>query len=263
MARNWKSRLRSYIYKLMITELRPFWNRYFSYSWKFGLVLILLVCVPRFIFVLRANLTGSYQVIGIIMFLSALVPFIFLNRSGRSRMGLRRPEHTPMLWMAMLAGLVASMLLYLIGQWLYGEGEGNWYRYVGRSYMIPEGIAGNDKLILFAITAGTGMIFSPIGEELFFRGIVHAAFARSLGENRASLVDSAAFALTHLSHFGLVYTDQQWKFLVLPALLWVTAMFLVSRMFFYFKQATGSLLGAVLCHAAFNLGMIYCIFYLL
>jgi membrane protease YdiL (CAAX protease family) len=129
--------------------------------------------------------------------------------------------------------------------------------------MIPEGIAGNDKLILFAITAGTGMIFSPIGEELFFRGIVHAAFASSVGENRASLVDSAAFALTHLSHFGLVYADQQWKFLLIPSLLWLTATFLMSRMFFYFKHTSGSILGAILCHAAFNLGMIYCIFYLL
>jgi membrane protease YdiL (CAAX protease family) len=129
--------------------------------------------------------------------------------------------------------------------------------------MIPEGIASNDKLILFAITAGMGMIFSPIGEELFFRGIVHAAFARSMGENRASLVDSAAFALTHLAHFGLVFMDERWIFLGRPALLWIIAMFLVSRMFFIFKTRSGSLLGAILCHAAFNLGMIYCILYLL
>jgi membrane protease YdiL (CAAX protease family) len=247
----------------MTNDLRSFWSRYFSYSWKFGLVLILLICVPRFIYVLRANVTGSYQVIGIIMVVSALVPFIFLNRNGRRGMGIKRPENNRMVGMAILAGLVASLLIYLAGQWLHGEGEGNWYRYVGRSYMIPEGISGNDKLILFAITAGTGMIFSPIGEELFFRGIVHAAFARSVGENRASLVDSAAFALTHLSHFGLVYLDQQWKFLLIPSLLWLMATFLISRMFFYFKRRSGSILGAVLCHAAFNLGMIFTIFYFL
>lgn len=243
--------------------LRPFWNRHFSYDWKFGLVLVLLICVPRFALVMRANVTGSYQLIGIVMGISALVPFIFLNREGIRQIGIVRPSSFRMILASMVIGLIAGLFLYVIGQWLFGEGEGNWYRYIGRSYLIPEGISANEKLILFAITAGMGMIFSPIGEELFFRGIVHDSFARSMGENNASMVDSGAFALTHLAHFGLIYTGQQWQILIRPALLWVIAMFLVSRLFFYFKQATGSLLGAILCHAAFNLAMIYCIFYLL
>jgi membrane protease YdiL (CAAX protease family) len=247
----------------MKNVLRPFWSRYFSYDWKFGLVLILLICIPRFILVMRANVTGSYQVIGIIMVLSALVPFIFLKREGLKQIGITRPSSLRMILISLVIGLIAGLFLYVIGQWLYGEGEGNWYRYIGRSYRIREGIEADDKLILFAVTAGMGMIFSPIGEELFFRGIVHDAFARSMGENRASMADSGAFALTHLAHFGLIYTGQQWQILMRPALLWVIAMFLVSRLFFFFKQTTGSLLGAILCHAAFNLAMIYSIFYLL
>jgi len=247
----------------MKNVLRPIWSRYFSYNWKFGLALVLLICIPRFILVMQANVTGSYQVIGIVMAVSALVPFIFLNREGIRQIGIVRPSSMRMVLASLVIGLIAGLFLYVIGEWLFGEGEGNWYRYIGRSYRIPEGISANDKMVLFAITAGMGMIFSPIGEELFFRGIVHDAFARSMGENGASLADSAAFALTHLAHFGLIYTGQQWELLVRPALLWVIAMFLVSRLFFYFKQASGSLLGAILCHAGFNLGMIYSIFYLL
>lgn len=246
----------------MEDELRGFWGRFFSFNWKFGLALILLVCVPRFILVLRANMTGSYQVIGIVMLVSALVPFIFLQRNGRRQIGITRPAHTRLLWLSLLAGLTGSLLLYLLGQWIFGDGEGNWYRYIGRSYRIPQGIAPQDKLILFTITGGMGMIFSPIGEELFFRGIVHSAFATSTGDHKASIIDSAAFAATHISHFGLVFVNQEWKFLVLPALIWAAAMFLVSRMFFIFKTRSGSLLGAILCHAAFNLTMIFCIFYL-
>ena len=247
----------------MKNVLRPIWSRYFSYNWKFGLALVLLICIPRFILVMQANVTGSYQVIGIVMAVSALVPFIFLNREGIRQIGIVRPSSMRMVLASLVIGLIAGLFLYVIGEWLFGEGEGNWYRYIGRSYRIPEGISANDKMVLFAITAGMGMIFSPIGEELFFRGIVHDAFARSMGENGASLADSAAFALTHLAHFGLIYTGQQWELLVRPALLWVIAMFLVSRLFFYFKQASGSLLGAILCHAGFNLGMIYSIFFLL
>ena len=106
------------------------------------------------------------------------------------------------------------------------------------------------------------MTFSPIGEELFFRGIVHSSFAKSIGEERASIVDSSAFAITHISHFGLIFINHQWSFLLTPALIWLSSMFLVSLLFFICKRYSGSILGAMICHAAFNLGMIYCIFYL-
>ena len=116
---------------------------------------------------------------------------------------------------------------------------------------------------MFAIMAITGMTFSPIGEELFFRGIVHSSFAKSIGEKKASIVDSSAFALTHISHFGLVFINNKWDFFVIPTILWVTSMFLVSLLFYHFRKKSNSILGAILCHSAFNLGMIYCIFYLL
>jgi len=114
---------------------------------------------------------------------------------------------------------------------------------------------------MFTIFAFTGMIFSPIGEELFFRGIVHESFARSIGDRKAALVDSAAFAITHISHFGFVFINNKWSFLILPTLIWVASMFLVCVLFFICKKRSGSIWGAVICHAAFNLGMIYCIFY--
>ena len=107
------------------------------------------------------------------------------------------------------------------------------------------------------------MIFSPIGEELFFRGIVHSSFANSIGDKKASIADGSAFALTHISHFGLVYINNKWDFFAIPTIIWVLGMFLVSLLFFKCRQNSGSIVGAIVCHAAFNLGMIYCIFYLI
>jgi uncharacterized protein len=106
-----------------------------------------------------------------------------------------------------------------------------------------------------------GMTFSPIGEELYFRGIVHASFEKTLGETKATLVEAGAFALTHIAHFGLVFVSFKWSFFALPTLIWVISMFLLSLLFFIFKKQSGSILGAIICHSAFNLGMIYCIFY--
>lgn len=243
-------------------QLRPFWNKFFDFNRKFGLILIFAVCVPRFLLVLNANTTGNYGSIGIIMFISAIAPFIFLTKSGRKEIGITGTKKFKGLFIAFSAGLAFSFLLHWLGQILYGSTIENWYNYIGRSYKIPAGIDPENKKILFTIMAITGMTFSPVGEELFFRGIVHCSFARSTGDAKASVIDGLAFAITHISHFGLVFFNNQWHFLFIPALLWTVAMFLVSLMFFAFKKYTGSLLGAIICHAAFNLGMIYCIFYL-
>ena len=244
-------------------ELRPFWRKIFSFNWQFGLFLIIIICIPRFFLVLNANTSGNYGSIGIIMFVSAIAPFIFLTKYGRKEIGLTKPKRCDWLLIAFISGLAFSFLPHYLGQYFYGNTYENWYNYIGRSYKIPAGINFQDKKVLFIIMAVTGMTFSPVGEELFFRGIVHAGFAKSIGENKASLVDSAAFALTHISHFGLVFISNQWNFLTVPTLIWVSSMFVVSLLFFVCKIYSGSILGAIICHAAFNLGMIYCIFYLM
>jgi membrane protease YdiL (CAAX protease family) len=247
----------------MDSELRAFWKRIFKFNWKFGLFLILIVCIPRFLLVLNANATGNYKYIGLIMFISALAPFIFLNKIGQQKIGITKPGNSYFLVIAFAAGLVASFLLFYLGEYFYGNSFENWYKYIGKSYSIPASITPHAKSILFTIMASTGMIFSPIGEELFFRGIVHSSFAKSIGERKASIVDSSAFAATHISHFGLVFIANQWHFFTIAAIIWVLSMFLVSLLFLAFKRYSGSLLGAVICHASFNLGMIYCIFYLM
>ncbi len=244
-------------------ELKPFWRRFIAFDWKFGLLLILVICVPRFMLVLNANETANYQYIGLIMTASAIAPFVFLSKYGRRTIGLTNPRKYYWLLFAIIFGLAFSFLLHFLGESIYQKTVENWYVYIGKSYNIPAEIASNDKLVLFAIMAITGMIFSPVGEELFFRGIVHSSFAKSIGDFKASIIDGAAFAVTHISHFGLVFVNNEWKFLTGPAMIWVAGMFLASMLFHLCKKKSGSLLGAIFCHAAFNLGMIYCIFYLL
>jgi len=253
----------SLISAMVNNELRPFWRKIFDFNWKLGLFLILIICVPRFILVLNANASGSYGSIGMIMVISAIAPFIFLSKYGRTRIGITRPANYSWLFIAFVLGLIASLILHWIGHLLYERTFANWYVYIGKSYKIPAAISSHDKTILFIVMALTGMTFSPIGEELFFRGIVHSSFAASFGDKKASLVDSSAFALTHISHFGLVYVNSQWDLYPAPTILWVLSMFLVSLLFFHCKKRSGSLAGAIMAHAGFNAGMIYSIFYLL
>jgi uncharacterized protein len=247
----------------MESELRSFWKKMFGYNWVFGIFLILFICVPRFILVLKANASGNYSYLGMIMVISAIIPFIFLNKYGLKGIGIVSPKKYYWVIIAFISGLIISIMLHILGQTLYGHSYENWYSYIGKSYNIPAGINQKDRLFLFAVMALTGMTFSPIGEELFFRGIVHSSFAKSIGDRKASVADSSAFALTHISHFGLVFINNHWNLLIIPALIWVLSLFLVSILFFVFKKKSGSLFGAIMCHSGFNLGMIYCIFYLM
>ena len=197
------------------------------------------------------------------MLISALLPFVFLNKSGQREIGITATNKYGWLLRGFIAGVAFSVLLHYLGQGLYGNSYDNWYVYIGKSYHIPTVISPPDKMVLFSITALTGMLFSPIGEELFFRGIVYSSLTKSTGEKIAAVIESTAFAITHIAHFGLVYMGGQWDFLIIPTMIWVLGMFAVSLLFLYFKRRSGSIWGAVTCHAGFNLGMIFCIFYLM
>ncbi|HET8963284.1 MAG TPA: CPBP family intramembrane glutamic endopeptidase, partial [Chitinophagales bacterium] len=222
---------------------------------------ILLLCIPRFILVLHGNEIANMQFVGIFMLLMAIAPFVFLSKYGRIQIGIKKPTDNRWLIIALIIGVVFSILLYFLGETFYGSSYENWYNYIGRSYNIQKEIDEQSKLIMFGISALIGMTFSPIGEELFFRGIVHSSFVSSIGNTKASLIDSSAFAIVHISHFGLVFHNQQWVFLFVPTLIWVMSMFIVSILFYLCRKRSGSILGAIICHSAFNLGMTYCIFY--
>jgi uncharacterized protein len=189
-------------------------------------------------------------------------PIVFLTKSGRRYIGIKKPLNYYWLFYSAIAGVVLCATMFVIGILLYKHTYNNWFVYIAKSYT-ASGIVldGPQRKFYFLIYSLTGMTFSPIGEELFYRGIVHGSFVGAFGEQKASIFDSLAFAITHLAHFGIVYVLGGWHFLFLPALLWVLFMFLTSRIFFMCKEKTGSILGAILSHAAFNLTMMYFIFF--
>ena len=245
-----------------MSYFRKIWGSFGQFNVRLGIFLILLIGIPRFIIVLDANASGSYQYTSLVFVCMWLLPFIFLNKAGRKRIGLRKVTSTKWTVYAFLLGILVCIPLFVLGWTLYGPEINNWFVYIAQSYRggLPEDQS-ELRFIYFCIFAGTSMIFSPIGEELMYRGFIHQCFELKLGSKRASEIDSAAFALTHLAHFGILYTPIGWKFDPIPAILWVISMFWISRGFFYVKQRSGSLLGAILAHAGFNLAMTYFIFY--
>ncbi len=208
---------------------------------------------------MQAYFDGAFQWVSLLFLVMMVVPYVLLSRFGRMSIGLIRPGKPQRLLFCFSGGVLIATLIYFLGQVMYGDSLQNWFVYISQSYAGQRQLDNPD--LAFGMVALVTMTFSPIGEELFYRGVVHQAFVRRFGENGASRVDSIAFALTHLAHFGLVYASGIWTFYPLPALLWVGAMFIVSRLFFMCKLGSGSIWGAVVAHAGFNLGMSYFIWY--
>lgn len=234
-----------------------------KFNWQFGLTLILLFGIPRFLFVLEANRTGNYSFTSIIFVLMWLTPFILLKKEGRKIIGLKRPKNIQWLIYSFLIGIFASAIIFLLGKYLYLDSIENWFVYISNSYssMPVDELTGSNKKLYFGMFAIIGMTFSPIGEELLYRGLIHQGFVPEFGKNRASVFDSLAFAIVHLAHFGIIYSSGSWEFLFVPAFIWMTLMFLTSRLFYYCKTKTESIYGAIISHAGFNFAMTYFIFY--
>lgn len=241
--------------------VRPVFRRSGRLDVGLALGLLTVFSVVRVAVVLSANATGSYQLAGAVFALMIVLPFVLLTRDGRRDIGLVRPRRWWALPLAVAAGAAACLALVGIVTLLWGQSLENPFAYIARSYSaLPTPMPPGDLLVYFAIFAAIGVTFSPIGEELLYRGVVHRGLASGWGSRRASVADAAAFAIVHLAHFGVVIVAGVWSLLPLPALLWVVAMFLVSLLFTAFRNLAGSLAGAVLAHAGFNLAMTAAIF---
>lgn len=239
---------------------KPF-QKYINFNWQFGLFLILLFGIPRFFMVLNANITGNYGYTSLLFVAMMLTPFILLSKVGRNNIGLTKPTNYLWLGAVFILGIAIGLIVYMLGYYLYGSTPNNWYVYIADSYRLPAEALAGQKQIYFIIFALIGMTFSPIGEELLYRGLIHQSFIKRFGDNYASVFDSLAFAIVHIAHFGLIYTAMGWHFLYRPGLQWVAITYFAARLFYYSKKKTGSIYGAIACHAGFNVGMTYTIFY--
>jgi membrane protease YdiL (CAAX protease family) len=245
------------------TRIRRPFRRIVALNVRTGVSLLLIFGVVRVALVLQANVTGSYQAVSIVFLAMIALPWVLLTREGRQHIGLVRPSRWRWVIPAAAAGSALAVLLHLIATALWGSTTSSPFVYISLSYAnVPAVLDDGDRLVFFIIFAIIGMLFSPIGEEILYRGLAHEALASRWGNRRAALIDAGAFAITHLAHFGLIFVAGAWAFLPLPALLWVTAMFLASLVFYGFRTLTGSLVGAIVAHAGFNLAMNWAIFYL-
>lgn len=247
----------------MYPLFRRVWSKYFNFDWRFGVFLILLFAIPRFVIALNNSMHGGSQSIFFLFLSMWFVPFIFLNVRGRRKIGIKKPEKCIKLIYCFVIGITFCGLSYLITYWLFGYSIDNSFVYMSRVYGMTPEMMELYRNQVFMASLVMSMTFSPIGEEFLYRGMIHESFVSKFGENKASIIDSLVFMVVHLPHFGIVYNEGVWSFPLFPALIWMFFMFMVSRVFFWCKVYSKSIWGAVLAHSGYNCIMMYFTFYLI
>ena len=129
-----------------LSILKPFWNHLIKSTWIFGLALIFVVGIPRFLMVLSANVSGHYHLLSLIFIFMWLTPWIFLSRFGRSKIGLKKPGHAEWLLYGFIIGILLSAIMFLIATFLYQDSISNWLVYISKSYTnLPENLNAPDR----------------------------------------------------------------------------------------------------------------------
>lgn len=191
-----------------------------------------------------------------------LMPFIFLNKKGKRRVGLVKSNASNYYWIAIAAGAGLALVCYGLGWMLFGVSDDNWFISIKNSYLRTFDTTGMPLQKLFIIFTLPALIFSPIGEEIFFRGFLQEALTTKFAYRLGMTIDALFFALIHLFHHGIV-KDQTGQLNVYPlsGFIWVLLMFITAIAFAILKKNSGSIYPAIVAHAVFNLVMNLCIFY--
>lgn len=184
-----------------------------------------------------------------------LLPFALLDAAGRREMGMRLPVGSRSWGVAILLGAAAALTCFALGMALFGASADNWFVSVANGYRRMMDTTGWDALRLHLVFTIPALIFSPLGEEIFFRGLLQHALERRFSARASTVAECGAFAVIHLCHHGLFLTAAGVGLRPVSGAIWMLLMFATAWMFAWLRKSTGSLLPAILSHAVFNFVM--------
>jgi membrane protease YdiL (CAAX protease family) len=229
-----------------------------AYLWQIAVALAVAFAAMRAAGVLGPR--GLRFLLPLGFTLMALAPFLLLDAAARREAGLRWAA-TPRSWLvAAVAGSAASLACFALGYAVFGTSGDNWFVTIANNYRQTMDTTGWPVARLHLVFTIPALIFSPIGEEIFFRGYLQYALEQRFGVRASTTTECAAFGLVHVCHHGLLLTAAGFALRPLSGPLWVTLMFCAALLFAYLRKRSGSVVPAIVAHACFNLVMNLTIF---
>jgi len=243
------------------TLLYPKLDSFFKQTWIPVLILYVLLALIRGFGVFGPENIRILIMVGFL--LMWFLPFLFFSRFGWKSIGLRKVDKPLWLLWGFLIGGGAALVVLGVGELFVLGGSEHYFVTIINQVISPEMREFLPFTSVFFITTIPSIIFSPVGEELFFRGMVHEAVKEKTNEQVAMLINSFAFAFVHIMHYGFVIEGTAVHYLFSPGIVWVILMFGLSVLFTLCRKKSGSIFPAIVAHASFNLIMCLTAFFLL
>lgn len=229
------------------------WRRWLPLPWAVALAVGLMLAGLRVVGVLGPVQWRWLLPLGFMVM--AVLPWLLMTAPGRRSIGLRRATDRRFYALALGAGCAAALVCGLLGLAVFGMGADNWFISIATNYrntLDTRGLALWQLHLFFTLPA---CLFSPVGEEIFFRGLLHGALQERFGPRAAAVSEAGLFGLVHVCHHGLWLAATGWAFRPVSGVLWMLLMFGTALVFSALRQRSGSLGPAIVAHAMFNATM--------
>ena len=184
----------------------------------------------------------------------AFTPWLLLDAEGRRHIGLAPAGPRRWYWysLALAGGAALAMFGFGVGLLAFGDSSNHWYVSIAGSYQRTMDTRSLPLWALYLIFTVPALMFSPIGEELFFRGMLQQALQDKLSAPLATGVECSLFAVVHLCHHGVLWTATGLDWTPRSAWPWMALMFGTAWWFAWLRQRSGSLYPAIVAHMGFN-----------
>ena len=233
--------------------IKPFGSALLRQAIFWALLLSVLFVAMRMVGTMGGRAWQPLLPLGFVLMM--LIPWLLLTAPARRQIGLTRATSGTWYVVAAVAGVFAASVCYAIGVMLFDRSADNWFVSVANSYRGTMNTANMDMLRLHLIFTIPALLFSPIGEEIFFRGFLQQALQERLSVTTSTVAEAGLFGVVHLCHHGLFLTAAGISIRPVSGAIWVALMFATALMFAWLRQRSGSLYPAMLGHAAFNAAM--------
>ncbi len=236
----------------MSTSVQPRWKLGATTAFAVSIVLAIIFASMRAYGTLGPISLRFLLPLGFV--LMAITPWILLTREGRRDIGFKKPLSASIYFKSVLFGILAASVCFIVGLALFGKGVDNWFVSVARSFSQTA----NPKLPVFQLYlmfTVTSMLFSPFGEEIFFRGLLQRTLEDRFSARTSTWVECLAFGFVHLCHHGLVIGAAGLTLLPHSAPIWFVLMVSVAHLFAWLRKRSESLYPAIAAHSAFNFAM--------
>ena len=157
--------------------LKDGWKRIVHSSLSVAVVFSLIFVIFRGVGMLGPSSYRPLIPFGFLLMMA--LPFIFLKKEGRQQIGLTPSKRFSYYGIGILYGIVAASICFGAGLLLFGSSPDNWFITIRNYYLNTFPTEGVPTVRLFVIFTIPALIFSPIGEEIFFRGFLQESLTIS------------------------------------------------------------------------------------